>query len=632
MSAPPASAPQPPVSPNPTLRSNEGTKFQARELKSVHVSVTASALKLHLHKCHLNKLNIYNQVGIVAINILGEPVRDGGMGGGGRGGGGGVSADPQYLPRRPAGSGSIPIDLSVDPVTAETIRDLLARKDAAVDREDFDEAKRLKEQIGQIKAVGMKIALLESRKKAAIDAEDYDAAKVIKADIAKLRNMSHAEALGHDMGGGHGGGHAPQHMRSREPQAPRMGFVPEDPYERPPENDDPYGESPPLDGGGGYDGGGGGGYDSGAPLHYDERPAVGKAALDASGGVGRYEFGENELEQAAPTRGDPPVRFPLCSISLFSSRLRHFPESFRPNIAPLSPRLSLTATTPLSPIPFRSPNPHSTPTPPRPTPPQKRSDAAALGDDADPNDAPRFNPAAEGFSADLPPAEPLSATDLKDSRPLIDLVGEYSVMCLFSRNWVLREAAVTRIDKLLSSGQIQSDDDRESFRVLTRGIQRLFKDKARTECPRTDCPRITCVRVFRGERVSIKEQICEGGLREALCTHGVTAVSERPSPPPLSAGPERGSRRHPLPQVARDRLRRHRGPARGRRRRRRPGAAARGARGRLKPALAEQRGGPCRVPRAGEDVWPDRADPALGQGAQEPLSVEALVGALTAPR
>lgn len=26
---------------------------------------------------------------------------------------------------------------------------------------------------------------------------------------------------------------------------------------------------------------------------------------------------------------------------------------------------------------------------------------------------PRFNPAAEGFSADLPPAEPLSAADLK---------------------------------------------------------------------------------------------------------------------------------------------------------------------------------------------------------------------------
>lgn len=132
----------------------------------------------------------------------------------------------------------------------------------------------------------------------------------------------------------------------------------------------------------------------------------------------------------------------------------------------------------------------------------------------------RFNPAAEGFSADLPPAEPLSAADLKarehaifprdrghldpvgsllghhpltevsfdlpplspatqDARGLIDLVGEYTVMALFSKNWVLREAAVARIDKLLASGQVQSDDDRETFRTLARGIQRLFKDKAR---------------------------------------------------------------------------------------------------------------------------------------------------------
>lgn len=106
---------------------------------------------------------------------------------------------------------------------------------------------------------------------------------------------------------------------------------------------------------------------------------------------------------------------------------------------------------------------------------------------------------------------------------MIDLVGEYTVMCLYSKNWVLREAAVTRIEKLISSGQarshphfcirsrgppafqshnrfrplqsdvsalaararpslhpqIQSDDDRETFRTLARGIQRLFKDKAR---------------------------------------------------------------------------------------------------------------------------------------------------------
>ncbi len=41
--------------------SNERSGHQARELKSVHVSVDAAALRLVVHRCHVNKLNIYNQ-------------------------------------------------------------------------------------------------------------------------------------------------------------------------------------------------------------------------------------------------------------------------------------------------------------------------------------------------------------------------------------------------------------------------------------------------------------------------------------------------------------------------------------------------------------------------------------------
>jgi hypothetical protein len=42
--------------------SNERSSHQARELKSVHVSVGAQLLKLVVHRCHVNKHNIYNQV------------------------------------------------------------------------------------------------------------------------------------------------------------------------------------------------------------------------------------------------------------------------------------------------------------------------------------------------------------------------------------------------------------------------------------------------------------------------------------------------------------------------------------------------------------------------------------------
>ncbi|MEW5298759.1 MAG: hypothetical protein WDW36_001843 [Sanguina aurantia] len=51
--------------------SNERSSHQARELKSVHVNVPAYYVRLTIHRCHVNKLNIYNQVGIIALHLLG---------------------------------------------------------------------------------------------------------------------------------------------------------------------------------------------------------------------------------------------------------------------------------------------------------------------------------------------------------------------------------------------------------------------------------------------------------------------------------------------------------------------------------------------------------------------------------
>ncbi len=57
-----------------SLDSNERSQFKARELKSVYLKARGSFMKLLLHKCHVNSLNLYNQVGLIAINILGAPV------------------------------------------------------------------------------------------------------------------------------------------------------------------------------------------------------------------------------------------------------------------------------------------------------------------------------------------------------------------------------------------------------------------------------------------------------------------------------------------------------------------------------------------------------------------------------
>ena len=57
-----------------SLDPNERSGFQARELKSVYVDSQAVLLKLIFHKCHLNNFNVFNQIGLIALNCIGEPV------------------------------------------------------------------------------------------------------------------------------------------------------------------------------------------------------------------------------------------------------------------------------------------------------------------------------------------------------------------------------------------------------------------------------------------------------------------------------------------------------------------------------------------------------------------------------
>ena len=58
-----------------SLSDNEKTAFKARELKSVQVDAVGVFLKLNIHKNHINKYNLYNQVGLVAINVIGDRVK-----------------------------------------------------------------------------------------------------------------------------------------------------------------------------------------------------------------------------------------------------------------------------------------------------------------------------------------------------------------------------------------------------------------------------------------------------------------------------------------------------------------------------------------------------------------------------
>ena len=480
---------------------NTASGHQARELKSVHVNVDAAILRVVVHKCHVNKLNIYNQVGIVALNVIGEPIApmDNGLGGGGYDG-----LAPGPRPPRPPGVADMSLDLDVDPVTASKIREIHAQKENAVAREDYDEAKRLRDGINRLKAVGAKVAQLEHRKRSAIEAEDYDAAKVIKSEIDKLREAGGVVALGESVGAGSGGGggaredifnralagaddgavnasaSASHDVLRVHPQSPsamsnasgRAGVVEEYQPKRstgaaPSESD--YGAYPataqstparpdPRE----YEQAVGQGLspsqlakirDNAGPddvppvgadylaahksnaFAYDDRPAVSKAAAAASsafaGTPGRFRDGEGDAFDPSSVGGnnDEVVARATGAPRAPSGMEEEFPSA-------------------------------------------AGDGGGATGDGQSgfgPGDVP------EGFNADLPPPEPISSSLTAEASPVIEAFGEYAAACLYSKNWMHREAALGKMERDIARGAVKAD--REVFHAVCQSLGRLFKDK-----------------------------------------------------------------------------------------------------------------------------------------------------------
>ena len=54
-----------------SLDNNERSQYQARELKTVYIDYSGAYVRLIIHRNYVNKQNLFNQVGIVAVNLLG---------------------------------------------------------------------------------------------------------------------------------------------------------------------------------------------------------------------------------------------------------------------------------------------------------------------------------------------------------------------------------------------------------------------------------------------------------------------------------------------------------------------------------------------------------------------------------
>uniref|UniRef100_A0A452IU67 Centrosomal protein of 104 kDa n=1 Tax=Gopherus agassizii TaxID=38772 RepID=A0A452IU67_9SAUR len=132
-----------------SLSDNEKTGYKARELKSVYVDAVGQYLKLTFHKNYINRYNLYSQVALVAINIIGEPAD--------------YSNDSNNPSREKLIDhylGNNPDDLALDGIYLGTsyssctifqVGERLGRyeveKRCAVEKEDYDLAKQKKQQM-----------------------------------------------------------------------------------------------------------------------------------------------------------------------------------------------------------------------------------------------------------------------------------------------------------------------------------------------------------------------------------------------------------------------------------------------------------------------------------------------------
>ncbi|TPX32465.1 hypothetical protein SmJEL517_g04489 [Synchytrium microbalum] len=183
------------------LNDNAKMGYRARELKSIYLDVEGDYVKILLHKPYVNQLNLYNQVALIAVNVLGQ-IRD-------------SAYYAQSIPTAHALFGEEGLDppqsnamgalwglvhktatdqkvglsddlafrMARDKETMELVEAIQLAKHQAVLDEDFLLAKSLKHARDAATLTGEDIALLEKDLQDAISAEDYEQAQSIRNEV-----------------------------------------------------------------------------------------------------------------------------------------------------------------------------------------------------------------------------------------------------------------------------------------------------------------------------------------------------------------------------------------------------------------------------------------------------------------
>ncbi|XP_039583532.1 centrosomal protein of 104 kDa [Passer montanus] len=396
------------------LSDNEKTDFRARELKSVYMDAVGQYLKLIFHKNYVNKYNLYGQVALVAVNIIGDPADYG--------------IDSMSSPSRemlidhylgiklddPALDGTyigkrdsisplddLAFDMYQDPEVAQIIRRLDEKKREAVHLECYDHAKKLKQAIADLQKVGERLGRYEVEKRYAVEKEDYDLAKKKKEQMDEYRLKVYQQLELHDLLDA-------QLLMQKPPELP-LGSVSgtESPQSCPPEPSDP--------------------------------------------------------PQGEPLRAEPVLEEQL--VDPISS------EPVAPYQSPLSPRTQPTTSKEV----LSKKNVEILPYDERPLPTTcKQVDAAVACvepevTEEDVGDTPRTGNAGE--------PQPTQKA-LREASPVVEVFGETLVLEAYSRTWSCREDALLTVYKKLMEVSVDTpkEDLRDMLRAAVFLARRAIKD------------------------------------------------------------------------------------------------------------------------------------------------------------
>uniref|UniRef100_A0A674DJK1 Centrosomal protein of 104 kDa n=1 Tax=Salmo trutta TaxID=8032 RepID=A0A674DJK1_SALTR len=177
-----------------SLSDNEKTGFKARELKSVHVDAIGTYLRITFHRNHVNRYNLYNQVALVAINVLGDsvdgtPSREQLIEHYLNSSQHETALDGTYMGKCESISplDDLAFDMYQDPEVAHIIHLLDDKKQEMVRQERYEFAKTLKQAIADLQKVGERLGRYDVEKCCAIEKEDYDTAKKKKEQMEEYR-------------------------------------------------------------------------------------------------------------------------------------------------------------------------------------------------------------------------------------------------------------------------------------------------------------------------------------------------------------------------------------------------------------------------------------------------------------